>query len=369
MSDTPSGERSGPGLRVATVAGVPVYVGASWLLLAVVVTVITAGDLRELGATAYLVGAGRALTLLVAVLVHEAAHAVTARRLGLVVHRVVADLWGGHTAYDPRGVTPARSALIAVCGPLANLALAALAAGAGLFVASDGVVGLLLWGAVWFNLLLAVFNLLPGLPLDGGQIVDAAVWAATGRRDRGLVAAGWSGRVLALLVVAAVLVPPLVSGTPVVLFSVFWAVLVAGFLWVGASSAIQGGRARRALGRVRVGDVAAPVAALAPDTPLGTALRQGHLVVCPDAAGRPTLVLLPLPDGRELAALDPSLPVSAVATRVPDGCLVEADAGADVTDVVLAMQTTRWGLAVLTSGGRPWGVVGADALNGALADS
>jgi Zn-dependent protease len=369
MSGPATGERSGPGLRVATVAGVPVYVGASWLLLAVLITVLTAGDLERLGGTAYLVGAGRALTLLVAVLVHEAAHAVSARLLGLEVHRVVADLWGGHTAYDPRGATPGRSAVIAVCGPLANLVLAALAAGGRLLTTDGSVPDLVLWGAVWFNLLLAVFNLLPGLPLDGGQLVDAAVWAATGRRDRGLVAAGWSGRVLALGVVALVLGPSLAAGRTPGLVSLVWVLLVAGFLWVGASAAIQNGRARRLLGAVRLGDVASPVTGLAAEATLGAALRSPHLVVCPDPAGRPTLVLLPLPDGRDLATLDPATPLGAVATRVPEECVVEAAPDADVTDVVVAMQSTRWGVAVLTRGGVPWGVVGSDAVNRALGGS
>lgn len=361
-----SSERTGPGLRVARVGGVPVHIGASWLVLAAVVTVLTASNLSSLGSAAYVVGLGYALTLLAAVLVHEGAHAAAARALGLEVHRVVADLWGGHTAYDGRTVTPGTAAVIAVCGPLSNLALAGLAFLAGFLVGDGGVPGLLLGGAVWVNTLLAVFNLLPGLPLDGGQLVDAAVWRLTGRRDRGLAAAGWSGRVLAAGVVAVVLLRPVTQGRAPDLFTVAWSVLIAGFLWSGATAAINNGRARRLLARARVRDVAGPVALLAPEAPIGAVRTAGGVAICLDERGRPTLVLLPLPDHRSLDDLDPGTPLNAVATRVPDDCVVEARPEDDLTDVVLAMQSTRWGVVVLTDGGRPWGVAGADAVNAAL---
>ena len=143
---------------------------------------------------------------------HEVAHAVAARLLGFRVHRIVATLWGGHTAYDGTGTTPARSAVVAVGGPLANLALAALGAVA---------TATLPWPAsefarsfTWLNLLLAGFNLLPGLPLDGGQLVQSLVWWLSGRRDLGLVVAGWCGRVLAVGVVLWYAARPAGRGQP-----------------------------------------------------------------------------------------------------------------------------------------------------------
>ena len=173
-----------PGLRVATLGGVPVYIGKSWGILAVIIIALIGPQLQDrLGATAYLVAAAYALLLLLAVMVHEAAHAIGARAFGFPVHRVVADLWGGHTALDVSRSTPGRSAVVAVVGPLANLLLSAL----GYAVAAmlpDGIAHGLANIFGFLNLMLALFNLLPGLPLDGGQLVEAAAWKLTGDRYR-----------------------------------------------------------------------------------------------------------------------------------------------------------------------------------------
>src|SRR6476646_3324957 len=97
--DGGSALESGPGVRIARVGGIPVYLAPSWFLIAIVITVIVAfpvldtDPLRGIG-----IGMLQALVLLASVLVHEAAHAVSARALGIPVVRIVANLWGGHTA-------------------------------------------------------------------------------------------------------------------------------------------------------------------------------------------------------------------------------------------------------------------------------
>ena len=103
-ASTEDSTRPRSGLRLATIGGVPVYIGGSWPIIAVIIVVTFGPQIADgrpgLGAAAYLVALAYALLLLVSVLAHEAAHAVVATRSGYRVNRVVADLWGGHTAYE-----------------------------------------------------------------------------------------------------------------------------------------------------------------------------------------------------------------------------------------------------------------------------
>ena len=186
--------QTAPGWKVGQVAGVPVLVSQSWLLIAALVTVLFGQQLAPvLGAVGYLVALGYAGALFLAVLVHEAAHAVAARAVGLPPTHIVITFWGGHTQFESEAASAGRSVLVAVVGPLANGVLAAVAwvlAGA---VDGGAVAGRLLLAFTITNLFLAVFNLLPGLPLDGGRVLEALVWRITGSRSTGTLVAGWAG--------------------------------------------------------------------------------------------------------------------------------------------------------------------------------
>ena len=159
---TPAGRRSPHGWQIGSLAGSPVYLGRSWPVIAVVIVVVFGPNLArpdrgpEYG---YLAAAGYALLLLLSVLVHEAAHALAARWRGHPVDRIVADVWGGHTVYDATRTSPGSTALIAVVGPLANLALAVV----GLLlqsVTTNDTALLLLTIITYANLLVGLFNLL-----------------------------------------------------------------------------------------------------------------------------------------------------------------------------------------------------------------
>ena len=121
---------SGPGWRIGSLSGIPVYLGRSWVVVAVLMVALFGPSVRSvipsLGIWAYAVAAVFALLLLVSVFVHEAAHALVAQQVGFGVSRMVADFWGGHTAHDGAGGTPGRSAAVAVVGPLSNGVLAVL---------------------------------------------------------------------------------------------------------------------------------------------------------------------------------------------------------------------------------------------------
>ena len=224
-------------LRLARVAGVPVYLDRSWLLLGAFVAWTGWRNASDLGTGGALAAAAfMVVGILAAVLGHEVAHAVAARLLGFRVHRIVATLWGGHTAYDATGSTPGRTAVIAGAGPLANLALGAL--GGAMAAVLPWPASRFAWLFMFLNLLLAGFNLLPGLPLDGGQLVQSLVWGVSGRRDLGLVVAGWCGRVLAVGVVLYYVVKPLTEGTSDA-FGVGLGLVMGWILWSGATACPQ----------------------------------------------------------------------------------------------------------------------------------
>lgn len=372
------------GWRLASVHGVPVYIGRSWPVIAVVIIISFGPQVshptdpsapRWFG---YAVAAAYALLLLVSVLTHEAAHAVVARRFRYRVDRVVADLWGGHTVYDSSTSRPGASAAIAVAGPVANLALA----GVGHLlqgVVADPVAGLLVGALTFTNLFVGVFNLLPGLPLDGGFVVDAVVWRVTGDRSKGLLVAGWLGRALTVLVLFWIVVRPLLAGQTPSLFTIVWGGLIGAFLWSGATNAIKSATARRLISSVTVGQVLRPVLTVAAtESAQGVLDRLGRdpqvgFVVAVDGSGSPAgLVDVPAIGGID-EVRRPLVAAASLVLRQPDGWLVAAGPDDDVGSVINAIAThpqsdgSQLQVVLVTDPvGRILGTVAVDDLNRAF---
>lgn len=327
-----------PGIAIGRVLGVPIYIAPSWFVVAAVVMLAfepTVARVSDVGRpTTYAVAAAFVVLLLVSVLVHELAHAGAAIALGMRVKEIVATLWGGHTQFEDHAPTAGRSAVVAVVGPLSNGVLALV--GLALLTRLDGGVGrLLVVALVATNGLVAVFNLAPGLPLDGGRLVESAVWAASGQRWRGTVVAGWCGRVVAVLVLVWTLGRPLLQGRPPDLTSIIWSVLIVGMLWQGATGAIAVGRMHASADRLDLATLTAPAVAspassshwqaIDPDDP-------AHVVALDDL-GRPVGVLSPQAR-RDLAAAGrppAGTPLAAVMTVLdPSVTLASTASGADV---------------------------------------
>ena len=363
-------------LRLATIGGVPVYIGRSWAFIAVFM-VVTYGpqignDRPDLGPGAYAVALAFAGLLLVSVLAHEAAHAVVATRAGYRVNRVVADLWGGHTAYDSSSARPGASALVAIAGPGAN-ALLALAGWLALPHITGDIVFLLVRAMYLTNAFVAAFNLLPGLPLDGGFLVDSLVWRLTGSRERGLIAAGWCGRVVTVLVVLYFVGQPLMNGQQPDLFNLVWALFIGSFLWVGATNAIRSGHGSRLLAGIRIDSVWRRATSLSARASAAQALElrlsgPGGTAVVVEDDGRNPIGLL---DDEALRAIPeqsrPGVAVSSVMIRQPVGWVVEATPDQSIATIVGAMQRLGIGaVPVRGPDGRITGIVLAGDLEAAL---
>lgn len=366
-------ERPVAGWQIGHVRGVPVFIGRTWPLIAIFIIVTfgpqVQGALPELTSTAaYLVALGYVLLLLFSVLVHEASHALMGQWRGYKVRQIVADLWGGHTAYDTADTTPLSSALVAVVGPLSNGVLA----GIGLLAlqgTDGGVVRLLVQVFVWTNGFVAVFNLLPGLPLDGGFLVDSLVWRISGSRATGLLVAGWCGRVVAALVVVLAFGRSVLSGGRPDLYTVVWAVLIAGFLWVGAGSAIARGRSTRVISRVTVRQLLTRVTFVPGGTALSRLQGNGDVVIT-DAEGVPWGFATAADRARVPAGFGAGPPVDAVARRQPPSWIAQVKSvDDDCSDLLAAIQSCDPApeqLLVTLSDGSPLGVVRTTDLGRAL---
>ncbi|GAA1148113.1 site-2 protease family protein [Nesterenkonia lutea] len=247
MSPRSAGASRGRTAQVR-IAGVPVRFRASWFLVSGAIVLLFGPQVQrifpELGVLAYVVALGYAGLLLLSVLAHELAHALAARSFGWPATEIELNIWGGHTEYLAHRATPVKSLAVSLAGPAANLVIAGLGWYFSELFEVTGVTALLVEVTVLVNFMVGVFNLLPGLPLDGGRIVESVVWGATGSQDRGMRAAGWGGRVVVVLLLSG-LAALVISGLrEVSLVVVVVAVMVSFFLWQGASENIRVANAR-----------------------------------------------------------------------------------------------------------------------------
>lgn len=321
------------GLRVGRVLGVPVFVSPSWLLFAGLILVVFGPTLAEdYGQTRGYVAAGAfALLLLASVLLHEVGHCVVARAYGLPVRSITVTFLAGLTEITEPPQTPAREYSVAIVGPLVSLLLAGTGLGL-LPLFEQGSLPYLLAGIVAVsNGLVAAFNLLPGLPLDGGRVLRSAVWQITGDPERSTRFAAQSGRVVALVLVPGLLlgVLPAVGLTRLDLSTVLFTALVSAFILVGANATLQRSAFLQRVPGASVARLARPAIAVPADLPLAEAVRRAQAadvrgVVVVDGSGTPEAVVseaavLAVPDDRR-----PWVSVSTVARRLVDGMVLDA---------------------------------------------
>ncbi|MFC7483413.1 M50 family metallopeptidase [Luedemannella flava] len=309
------------GLRLATVGGVPVYLNATWLLLAGLL-VLMYGQLPSAAGTgpgAYAMGVAFVVCLLLSVLLHELGHALTARRWRIQVHAITLDLFGGYTEMDARSPSAGADLLVSLAGPVVSALIGFGALGAALAQPDAGLLRELTWQVAISNLLVAVFNALPGMPLDGGRILRAVIWAVTGDPHKGSRVAGWCGVVVA---VGSVVVGVLAYANRWVgLLGVGFTVMIAVILWRGAWASIRAGHVAARLAGLRLGSLVSPLVAVPAGMPLAEAqLRGGGAALgVTDVHGR--LVALVHDDAAAAVPVERrgSVPVESVARTLDPG--------------------------------------------------
>jgi Zn-dependent protease len=223
-------------LQILRVAGIPVRIDASWLLVFALLSWSLAVGyvphvLRDVTpAWAWLHGATAALMLFASVLLHELAHAVVARRHGVRVTGIRLHIFGGVSELQSEPPTARAEFLIAAVGPLTSFALAALCYGLGRVVAGSTWLAALTGYLAVVNLVIGAFNLVPGFPLDGGRLLRAMLWSWSGRRAWATRWASRAGSAFALLLVVLGGVR-LVAGE---LVGGLWFILIGLFLYQAA---------------------------------------------------------------------------------------------------------------------------------------
>lgn len=205
------------------------------------------------------------LALLASVLVHEISHALVSLRNGVRVRSITLFLFGGIAQLEGEAHTPGADFRIAAVGPATSALLAGLFGTAQAAVIACGGHGLPVAVLSWLwqiNLLLAVFNLIPGAPLDGGRVLRAILWRRTGDRLRATVSAAHAGRVVgvALMVLGALSF----FGTGDVIG--LWPALIGYFVYMAAGSEERFARAEDALSGVSVRMAMTPAPPAVPST-------------------------------------------------------------------------------------------------------
>ncbi|SKB10382.1 M50 family metallopeptidase [Aeromicrobium choanae] len=266
------------GWRIARIAGADIIVRPSLLVMGVILVIVFAPQFESLGAgpNPYLTAVVFVLSLYVSVLLHELAHLAAALWFGMSVSSVELHLLGGETRIEGDSRHPWQELVTSIVGPVTSFVIG-LAALWGAQVTS-GATYSVLWSVGFINLLIAAFNMLPGLPLDGGRVLRALIWATTGSEAKGVRVAGWIGRAAALALMA-IAVSMLFGEDTFAIGRALLLLAVALFLWQGASYALRQGVALARIGALRAEQLMRPETPPNDAVPISVDLKGRDLLV------------------------------------------------------------------------------------------
>ncbi len=228
-------------LKVGNLFGIPFYINPSWFFVLGLMTLSFGGNLtyqtQLTGIYPWLLGLITSLLLFASVVAHELGHSFVAIAQGIEVKSITLFIFGGLATLGKESETPEQSFLVAIAGPLVSIILFVFLTlvlnSISLPLSLQIVVSLL----AYINLVLAIFNMIPGLPLDGGNVLKAIVWKATGNPQKGII---WAGRVGQFFGWTAIVIG--ILGTFSILpYGSFWTVLIGWFLLRNAGTAARSG--------------------------------------------------------------------------------------------------------------------------------
>ena len=305
------------------------------------------------------------------ILGHELAHAWVAGLVGYPVHSITLWALGGFTAFERRTTSALRDGVIAAVGPASSILIGVAAKALGeSAVVSDVRVGTVLWALGVSNIYLGIFNALPGLPLDGGNVLKSVVWGLTGDEHRGTVVAAWSGRVVAVLVFVALVWPDLSAGRTPDVTSIVFGGMISAYLFSGANQTLRSAQVSRRVPGLTARGLAQRAVVVPSDVPLAEALRQVEVaraagIIVVDAAGRPTAIA----QEQAVAAVPlqrrPWVPVSSVSAALdPRAALPAALTGMELLQAMQAFPAAHY--LVVEPGGTLVGVLSTSDVEAAL---
>lgn len=256
-------------IRVGDLFGIPFYLNPSWFLIVGLMTLSFGTDLAYQtnlpGFIPFLLGLIASLLLFSSVLAHELGHSFVAMSQGIGVKSITLFIFGGLAALEKESKTPEQAFLVAIAGPLVSLILFAvfflIETNIPLPLSLQLVVSLL----ATINLILALFNMIPGLPLDGGNVLKAIVWKITGNPQKGVIFAGRFGQFFGWTAITIGAMGTL----GVIPFGNFWTVFIGWFLLQNAGNAAQSAQLEDKLSHYFARD------AISPESPI----IQGNLTI------------------------------------------------------------------------------------------
>lgn len=240
------------GWRIGSIFGIPLYIDSSWFVIVVLVTLLNSqeylqwGELLSWGA-----GLAVALLLFASVLLHELGHSLIAKSQGIQVNSITLFLFGGIASIEKESKTPGQAFQVAIAGPLVSLALFFLLTALAQSLPEPNLVREIAQRIGEINLVLAIFNLIPGLPLDGGQVLKATVWHITGNRFAGVRWAARSGQFLGWGAIFLGLFALLATNN----YSGLWIALIGLFVIRNASSYSRMSDLQETLLKIKASDV------------------------------------------------------------------------------------------------------------------
>jgi Zn-dependent protease len=263
------------GIIIARPFGIPVYISPYWFLVAAVLVAIYSNSNTLLANTVqgsvprYLVAVAFVVLLYLSVLIHELSHSLVAIRFGLPVRRILLYPLGGFSEIEQEPPTPGKEFLVSIAGPAMSLLLAGIGFGIDLLVSPHGIPRALVDRLIFANVVVAIFNMLPGLPLDGGRVLRAGLWKLTGKAGQSTVMAAWAGRALAVVLVVFAVGNRNTYG--------LWLVIVAAFMWISASQTLRSAKVRERLPGLQARSLARRAIPIPSNLPLAEAIRRADL--------------------------------------------------------------------------------------------
>jgi len=352
--DPPAGRRSDLrlGIIVGRPFGIPVYISPYWFIVAAVLVILYSNPGTLFGSVhgpgRYGVAAIFVVLLYVSVLIHELSHSVVARGFKLPVRRILLYPLGGFSEIEREPPTPSQEFLISAAGPAMSLVLAGIGYAAVELLNVRGIPRTVLDRLVLANLLVAAFNMLPGLPLDGGRVLRAAIWKVTRKPGQATVMAAWAGRILAIVLVALPLASPTSGPLSVAGSYGLWLVVIAVFMWMSAGQALRAAKLRERLPALRARTLARRAIPIPSSLPLAEAIRRADLaqaraLVVVDHEAKPIAIVN---EGAVMATPEqrrPWLDAGSLARTLDPGMILSADlTGMDLLDAVRKVPASEY---------------------------
>jgi Zn-dependent protease/predicted transcriptional regulator len=244
-------------LSLGKILGIPIRLHASWFLIAILVTwTLAAGYFPQENpgwtpASYWIVGAIASLLLFASVLLHELGHSVLALREKVPVKSITLFIFGGVAQIGREPPTAGAEFRIAIAGPLTSLGLAAAFGGLGALLSEYAVLATPLAYLGRINLLLALFNMIPGFPLDGGRVLRAALWQFGGNLRNATRWASRAGQVVAFLFIGLGAMQFLLGGS----FNGLWFIFIGWYLNSAARASDQQAAVQDILAKVKARNV------------------------------------------------------------------------------------------------------------------